>query len=254
MQKLACYRSHYSLGSSVLTLGKPVGNLEKYPISIIDLVLNSKQDSLCLVENNMSSFLEAEKQCRENKIKLCFGLRIEICQDCLHQDEKSLKSRAKYIIFAKNNEGYKSLIRLWSFAAKEGFYYNPVIDFPNLKRLWNDSLLLAVPFYDSFLHLNSFEGNVHVPVFSGMQPIFFLEENGLPFDPYLRAKVLDYCEKNGYETVEAQSIYYYDRLSFIAYATFRCIHNRTTIEKPEINHFASDTFSYDHWLTENNKT
>ena len=253
MTKLPLFKTHFSLGKSCLTAEKPTVNLEKYPISVFDLALSAKLNELVVVDENMTGFLQLQKNAADNKLKLCFGIRLEVCQDCLHQDEKSLKSRAKYIIFAKNNDGYKTLIKIWSFAAKEGFYYNPTIDFGNLKRLWNDNLLLAVPFYDSFLHLNSFEGNVHVPVFSGMQPIFFLEENGLPFDPRLRAKVLDYCGKNGYETVEAQSIYYKSKSDFVAWLTFKCIHNRTTIEKPELDHCSSDMFSYDHWLEENSK-
>lgn len=254
MKKLPLFKTHFSLGKSILTVDKPTGDIEKKSsISVLDLVLNAKLDSLTVVEDCMTGLPQIREECIKNKLKLVYGLRLEMTQDCLNQDEKSLKSRAKYIIFAKNNAGHQQLIKIWSFAAKEGFYYNPVCDFVNLKRLWNDNLILCVPFYDSFLHLNSFEGNIHVPVFSGMQPIFFLEENALPFDPHLRVKVLDYCAKNGYETVEAQSIYYKSKSDFVAWLTFKSIHSRTTIEKPEANHCSSDTFCYDRWLEGNIK-
>lgn len=248
MKKLPLYKSHYSLGKSILTLNKPSGSIENYPTSIIDLVLHSKQDFLTLVDDNMTGFLEASKHCQDKKLKLIFGLRLEITKDIVGQDEASLKNRAKYIVFAKNIAGYKALIKIWSFAAKEGFYYNACIDFKNLKRLWVNDLVLAVPFYDSFLHLNAFHAHVHVPEFDTIKPVFFLEENGIPFDTYLRSKTLDFCNKNSYDTVEAQSIYYKSKLDFIAYLTFRCISERTSIEKPEFNDMCSDTFNYERWL------
>ena len=254
MQILPCYKSHYSLGKSILTLEKPAGNVESNPTSIIDLALHSKQNSLTLIEDNMTGYLEASKNCKDNKIKLIFGLRLSVTNDIENQDEASLKNRAKYVIFAKNGEGYKALIKIWSFAAKEGFYYNPCIDFKNLKRFWNDNLILTVPFYDSFLHLNSLEGNFHVPDFGKIKPVFFLENNELPFDPILRKKAIEYAAQNNFDTVEAQSIFYKSKLDFIAYLTFKCISERTSIEKPEFNHMGSDSFNFDRWLLLNNKT
>jgi hypothetical protein len=104
MQILPCYKSHYSLGKSILTLEKPAGNVESTPASIIDLVLHSKQNSLTLIEDNMTGYLEASKNCKDNKIKLIFGLRLSVTNDIENQDEASLKNRAKYVIFAKNGE------------------------------------------------------------------------------------------------------------------------------------------------------
>jgi DNA polymerase-3 subunit alpha len=253
MEKLSLYKSHYSIGKSILTLEKPGTNNENGPVSIFDLVINSKKDYVTLVEDNISGFLEASKNAQDNKLKLIFGLRLNITKDIKNQDADSLKNRAKYIIFAKNNQGYKSLIKLWSVAAKDGFYYTPCLDFSILKQLWNNNLVLAVPFYDSFLHLNSLEGRFHVPEFETIKPVFFIEENGIPFDPLLKKKVEEYTSKHNFQSVETQSIFYKSKLDFIAYCTFRCISERTTIEKPEFNHLCSDSFNYDKWLAGNNK-
>lgn len=244
---LPLYKSHYSIGKSILTLNAPCGDIEHYPTSIFDLVTHSKQDSLCLVEDNMTGFLEACKNCKTNNLKLIFGLRMNVTNDALNQDGESLKKRAKYIIFVKNDEGYKALIKIWSFAANEGFYYNACMDFKSLKRLWNENLMLAVPFYDSFLHLNTLEGYYHIPEFDIINPVFFLENNGIPFDILLRNTVQRYADQHSYPTLETQSIYYKSKADFIAYMTFRCISERTTIEKPEFNHLCSDSFNYMKW-------
>ena len=254
MQKLPLYKSQYSLGKSLLTLNKPLGTIDQASsVSIVDLVAHSKQDFMCLVEDNMTSFLEASQHCQNKKLKLIYGLRLDLTEDIAHQDEASLKKRAKYVIFAKTKNGYQALIKIWSVASEQGFYYNACLDFKHLEKFWCNELVLAVPFYDSFLHLNAFEAHVHVPKFDVIKPIFLLESNDLPFDPHLRKKTVDYADSHGFQTLEAQSIFYKSKRDFISYMTFRCISNRTDIEKPELNHFGSDTFNYERWLAENSK-
>jgi DNA polymerase III alpha subunit len=243
---LPLFKSHYSLGKSILTLEKPTGKENCYPISIFDLLIKNNLNTLTLVEDNVSGLLQASKISDENKIKLVFGLRLTVLDNMLEKNEDSLKKEAKYIIFVKNPDGYKDLIKIWSCAAKDGFYYQPRIDFKTLASLWNKkNLKLVIPFYDSFLFLNSFESHIHVPVLNFAEPTYLIENNNLPFDKYLADKVSKYtvCAK-----LSAQSIFYQSDEDFIAYLAFRCIHNRTTIEKPELNHMGSDGFNFTKWL------
>lgn len=246
------FKSHYSLGKSILTLETPSGKITQ-PTSIFDLLIQNKLNTLTLVEDNISGLLQASKHSQENKIKLIFGLRINFTEDCLHQNEESLKKRAKYIIFAKNPAAYQDLIKIWSFAASSGFYYKPCLDFVQLKNFWTENLLLAVPFYDSFLYLNTFYSHQHVPDFSFTRPVFFFEKQNLPFDDTLWERVKFYTESQKMDLLPAHSIFYTDAKDFLAYMTFRCIHNRghssaSTLEKPELEHMGSNTFNFNHWF------
>ena len=148
-----------------------------------------------------------DRNSKDNKIKLNFGLRLNFLCDIDEKDEEALKSRCKYIVFAKNTKGYKRLIKIWSFAAKDGFYYAPNIDFKTLKTYWNDDdLMLCVPFYDSFLHRNTLEGATCIPDFDFCKPIFLLEDNDVPFDHLIRSRISKYVESSGCETQEVKSI------------------------------------------------
>jgi DNA polymerase III subunit alpha len=247
---LPLFKSHYSLGKSILTLeeptdkkGKPVEN------SIFHLLKSNKLDTLVLVEDNISGLLQASKVADENKIKLVFGIRLSVVNDMTERSEEALKKIAKYVVFARNPAGYKKLIKIWSSAAKDGFYYEPRIDFKALKSFWDDkNLMLAIPFYDSFLYLNSYESHIHVPEFSFTKPVIFQENNDLPFDDMLNAKVEKFAKDNKLDLVPAQSIFYAKHEDYLAYITFRCIHNRTTIEKPELQHMASNEFCFEKWM------
>lgn len=251
---LPLFKSHYSLGRSILTLEKPSKTHDVYPSSIFDLLIANKLSTLPLVEDNVSCLLQASKVADENNIKLIFGLRLTLTEDCLNQDEESLKKRAKYIIFAKNTQAYKDLIKIWTFASTKGFYYNACLDFKVLESLWTDNLILAVPFYDSFIYLNRFCSHKHVPQIEKYNPLFLLEDNDLPFDDFLKDSVNDFCSKNeSLKTLPAQSIYYKDSSDFLAYLSFRCIQQRgfvqkATLNKPDLDHMGSDTFNFKRWL------
>lgn len=256
MNVLPLFKSHYSLGRSILTLEKPwdkKGKKPDYTNSLFDLALDNGLNTLVLVEDNVSGLLQASQYAKDYKLKLVFGLRIYVTESIVNQSEDSLKKRAKYILFARNSAGYKALLKIWSFAAQQGFYYTPCLDFAALKTMWTKDLQLTVPFYDSFLHLNTLNSNQHIPDLSFGKPIFFTENNDLPFDDVLNTKVEAYCNENKYEKVRAQSIFYKSPEDFLAYVTFRCIHNRgtsqkSTLDKPELNHMGSDTFNFDRWF------
>lgn len=258
---LPLFKSHFSLGRSIMTLEKPDDKITKYdevkyPTSIFDLLKQTNINTLVLVEDKISGLLQASKYSKENKINLFYGLRLSICNDVAYHEDDYSKKRAKYIIFAKNHAGYKVLSKIWSFAAKDGFYYTPCIDFKTLKKFWTKDLKLAIPFYDSFLYLNAFNGHQHVPDLDFCTPTLFIENNDLPFDDALKNKVLEYAKVNNLPTLPAQSIYYKTKDDFMAYMSFRCIHSRgtnkkSTLDKPELSHMGSDTFSFERWQTLN---
>ena len=78
------------------------------------------------------------------------------------------------------------------------------------------------------------------------KPTFFTEDNNLPFDQIVRQKVIKFCADQ-YEIVSSKSIYYETREDFKAYMTFRCINNRTTLNKPNLEHMCSAEFSFESW-------
>lgn len=242
------FKSHYSLGRSILTLSKPGESSDDSPISIFDILTENNMKELYLVENSFGGFLEAHENCKENNIKLNFGLRLNFLCDVEEKNEEALKSRCKYIVFAKNADGYKRLVKIWSLAAKKGFYYTPNLDFKILQEFWDDDdLLMCVPFYDSFLHRNTLEGAVCIPDFEYCQPTLLVEDNDVPFDYLIRDRVEAYAKSSGSPIQEVKSIYYKNKKDFLSYLTFRCINNRSTLEKPNIDHMCSNEFCFESW-------
>ena len=241
------FKTHYSIGKSILTATDPASIKEGGSDSVIQIAIENNLDKLVLVEDNFHGFLESKKRCDEHDIQLVFGLRLSVCNS--HEDDK--KKNHKVIIFAKNDHGCKKLYKIHSQAFCD---YEQRLTFKDLKEHWTNNLLLAIPFYDSFLHRNNFSFAEFIPDFSFVKPLFFLENNELPFDHLLRGVVEGYCARHNYNTEESKTIYYKNKKDFAAYQTFKIICNRSfsgrksDLTRPNLDHCGSQEFCMESFL------
>ena len=112
---LPLFKSHYSIGKSILTLEEEGSSVEDGPQSIIDLCKKNDMEELFLVDDSMSGFfLQGYLNSEKAKLKFRFGLRIR-CED-LNENEEQIKKTSKVIVFAKTKQGYQRLIKIYTQA------------------------------------------------------------------------------------------------------------------------------------------
>ncbi len=75
----------------------------------------------------MAGVLQFFSECYKNKIKPIIGSEFYIVHD-RHRKEDKL-DMGHIVLLAKNNQGYKNLLKLSAIASREGFYYKPRIDY-----------------------------------------------------------------------------------------------------------------------------
>jgi len=245
MTKIPLFKSHYSIGKSILTLeyrSKEQRKPENRD-SIIEICEESGINNAFVIDDHIGGILEATQSAKKAKIDLRYGLKLCIVDDINEKSDKTKRKLWKGIVLLKHPDGYKNLMKISSKASVDGFYYSPRIDMENIKALWDEKTLkFALPFYDSFLFENLFNFGGYMPSFDFADPIFFTEDNGLIYDDILRAKVKTYCSTNGYKHYDAQTICYNKRRDFKAYLTNRCIYERTKIQRPNLDMMMSDNF------------
>ena len=241
---LALFKSHYSIGKSILTLKHPEKVEDGGPDSIFSIAKENNLKEFFLVEDSLVGFLEAKKVSEELNINLYFGLRLEVENG----------SSYKIIIFAKDSKGIKDLNKIYStkFCSEDKFSLDI------LKSLWTDSLLLFIPFYDSFIFNNTLSFSGCMPDFSFTTPSFLIENNGLPFDEIIKSKVLSYCDKNNYKTFNSQSDYYKNKADLDAWLTYKIATNRKfgknqSLYCPNFDHLGSDEFCFESFLEKNDR-
>lgn len=249
---LPIFTSHYSIGCSILTLDNPKDSdrliSSNGPQSIIKICVDNKISQLFLIESSLSGFVKALKSAQDNSLKLHFGLKIVVCSDLKKKDTDSLSSEYKIIVFAKNDDGYRTLKKIYTAAATEGFYYRPRIDSKTLKSFWNKNLLLVHPFYYSFLHRNLlYLANCNPELDFAKNQFFFVEDNDLPFNYLIKEALGKYSEPK----IPVKTIYYSNKEDFKAFVTNKAIHNRRTLSSPNQEHLASNEFDFGSWATIN---
>jgi DNA polymerase III subunit alpha len=247
VQTTLLWTSHYSINSSILTLDAPSNKINlEHPQSIIQICVDNNIKDLFLIETNMSGLVRAIENCQKANINLFFGLKLVVCADIHKKDAESLSTEYKIIIFMRDEKAYKNLLRIYTTASIEGFYYRARIDCPTLEKYWDDNLLLIHPFYYSFLHRNALYLSNCNPNFNFLKEHqFFIEKNDLPFNYLIEEAIDNFGKKNKITKIPSRSIYYLNKDYFKAFVTNKAIHNRASLEVPNEEHLSSAQFSYE---------
>lgn len=231
------FSTTYSIGRSILTLEKEWE--EGGPCSLLKIVKENDLKQIIIVENGMTGFPEANKMMKGAGVKLIYGMRFDFGQK---------DSASKIIALAKDDAGIRALNKIHTELNLNG----PVsIEF--LLPLMGE-ISICVPFYDSFLFRNVMEYGDFAQDLKPLNPVFFVEDNQLPFDPLLAANVKAYCENFGYEWIDVKSIFYENREDAEALQTYKIITGRMgggkqrTLSNPNLDHFGSREFCWESYL------
>jgi len=113
------------------------------------LVKKAKNDgmtSLALTDHgNMFGIKEFHETCKKMEIKPILGVETYVASRGIHFKDKSEKedrSGDHLILLAKNEKGYRNLLKLVTLANTEGFYYRPRID-KNLLEKYSEGLIVS---------------------------------------------------------------------------------------------------------------
>lgn len=103
------------------------------------------QEALAITDHGvMYGVVEFYQKCKKAGIKPIIGVEVYVAPRSRH-DKISKSDEKNYyhlLLLAKNNNGYKNLIKLTTIAHLEGFYYKPRIDFEVLSK-YKDGLICS---------------------------------------------------------------------------------------------------------------
>jgi|TARA_B110000495_G_scaffold430_1_gene305 DNA polymerase III alpha subunit len=229
------FTSHYSFGKSILTLELPSKTNPNGARSIFSILEEQGREELFLLENSMTGFPEAVKNSDELGVQLVYGIQL------------AFEGSHKINVFARNSKGCKRLNKIYSQSFEKE---DCCCDEKILEENWNEKdLLLVVPFYDSFIHQNLTNFDACAPNLLPFNPLFFLQDNGLPFDDLVRQTAGKYASDNKLETQEVKSILYEKKEDVEVLQTYKCICTRkfgkSSLSKPNLDHFGSNEFCFE---------
>lgn len=248
------FKTHYSIGKSILSIAAEGSSESSGPDSIIDIAKENGIKDLFLVEDSFMGFLEAKSACEKSGINFVFAISLNVC-DNLKEIQEGEKNTPSYKInlFAKSSSGCQILYKIYT---ESNCNHNGLIDLELLKKYWNaNDVSMAIPFYDSFIFKNLFSFDIFCPNFSYFNPVFFIEEKSLPHDSFLKDSVESYAKNNEFQIQQVHTIYYKNRDDFDAFLSYKLICSRSSyggfkssLEKPNLDHMSSDQFSFESYL------
>lgn len=137
--------SHYSLLNALPKIDE-----------LVEVAKEAGMTALALTDNcNLYGAIEFYKECKKAGIKPIIGIDAYLAVRTRHDKQSGIdNSRFRLILLAKNETGYKNLIKLVTSAHLEGFYYKPRVD-KELLELHREGLVCISP---------SFSGDIAMAV------------------------------------------------------------------------------------------
>ncbi len=199
---------------------------------------------------NMYGAMQIYAACLKEGIKPIIGCEFYICHDRFNKQGKG--DMAHIVLIAKNNDGYKNLLKLSGIAAKEGYYYKPRIDYKALKEHSKGLICLSACLaghipqlilqgrYDEAkelaLELNSYfePGDFYLEI----------QNHGLQ-EQFVVLNALDrMSNETGIKLVATNDVHYLNKEDAEVQDILMCIQMQKTVDDPNRLKFDTDEFYY----------
>ena len=198
---------------------------------------------------NMFGALQFYTACLSAGIKPIIGTEFYIVDDI---SNKSGKQKFYHqILIAKNNEGYKNLLKLNSIAFKDGFYYKPRIDFNILKKHSNGLICLSACLAGKIpqaIILNQFEEAEKTTLWfkNIFKDDFYLEiqNHGLPEQQVVNKFLKTLSTKYNIKLVATNDCHYINKDDAKMQDVLMCVQMGKKIDDLDRLKFETDEFYY----------
>lgn len=220
---------------------------------VVPLVEKAKEmgmDSIAITDHGvMYGVIDFYKACKKAGIKPILGCEVyTAARSRFDRDARLDADQGHLVLLAKNNTGYKNLMKLVSTAFIDGFYYKPRVDFPLLQEHHEGLIALSACLagdipralaehrYDSAkelaLRFQSIFG----------QGNFYLElqQNGIEEQMLVNQQLMKLSRETGIPLVATNDVHYLNKEDARAQEILICIQTAKTIEDEDRMQFSTD--------------
>ena len=225
-------------------------------MKIDDMVAKAKSlgmSSIAITDHgNMFGALNFYEKCRENGIKPIVG-----CEFYMAEGSRKIKTGTEFgnkyyhlILLAKDNTGYRNLMKLNSTAYIDGYYYKPRIDFEVLEQ-HHEGLVCSSACIAGVVPKLIINGKLDEAASMAMRfsDIFgrgnyFLElqDHGIPEEKVSNRGLIEISKRTGIPLIATNDIHYLNREHSTAQELLICIGTQKTVNSPGRLTFYNDQF------------
>ncbi len=201
---------------------------------------------------NLFGCVEFYSQCMKKGVKPIIGMDTYIAPGSRFEKQAhGIKEASfQFVLLARNEKGYRNLLKLSSIGYLEGFYYRPRIDKEVLKQHSEGLIALSgglrgeVPYYTRNEQPREAKRAIgeYIDIFG--KENFFLEimDQGLEPQKKLTAEFVKFAKEFGIKTVASNDVFYIHRNDAQAHDALICIGTGSTIDEPNRMRFQGDSY------------
>lgn len=217
---------------------------------LIDITKERGWSAVAITDHgNMYGTLKMYEKCIIEGIKPIIGCEFYICHDM--QNKSNRDDTGHLVLIAKNNQGYKNLLKLNAISYNEGFYYKPRIDYKTLEKYSEGliclsaclaghipQLLLQRRFDEAeelaLWHKNLFKDDFYLEI----------QNHNIPEEKEVMVLLAEMSKKLGIKLVATNDVHYLYKEDAELQDVLMCVQMRKTIDDPDRMKFSTDEFYF----------
>jgi len=223
--------------------------------NLVDAARRMKMPALAVTDHgNMFGAIEFYQACMRSGIKPIIGSEVYLAPK--NRLEKSVYTGGEtanhLILLARDETGYKNLMKLVSIGYLEGFYYKPRIDKEALAQHSEGLIGLSSCLKGEFARL-ALEGKeekikelagTYQEILGKDNFYFELQDNLIPEQKKVNTTLIRLGKGLGIEIVATNDVHYISKDSSRAHEALLCIQTQTTLDDPNHMRFQTDEFYF----------
>lgn len=189
--------------------------------------------------------------CKKEGIKPIIGCEVYISRRGMLDKEAKIDTEPYHLILlAKNDIGYKNLMKIVSAGYIDGFYYRPRVDKNYLKKHSEGLIALSaclageVPSYIITENTDKAKESAkeYIEIFGRENFFFELQENGIYEQKIVNFNLKQMASELGVGLVATNDVHYVNREDAKAHDVLLCIQTNAKVNDESRMRFSSDTF------------
>ena len=199
----------------------------------------------------MYGAIEFYKECKANGIKPIIGCEMYVAKRTMHDKDANIDNTYSHLILlAKDNEGYKNLIKLVSLSFTEGYYYKPRIDKETLRKyskgLICTSACLAGEVSSNILNNNYEKAKEialeYIDIFGKEDYYIELQHNGLKEQVKANQGLIKLANELGLKLIATNDAHYLNKEDAYPHEVLLCIQTGKKMSDEDRMKFGTDEF------------
>ncbi len=197
----------------------------------------------------MYGVVDFYRKAEEEGVKPIIGCEVYVAPGSLADKTKAMKEYSHLVLLAKNNEGYKNLMRLSSIAFTQGFYHKPRIDYDVLGK-YKDGLICLSACLAGDIPRYIMSGDIAAAerLAARLRDMFGedfyleLQDHFLPEQKPVNAALIDMGSRLSIPLVATNDVHYIAREDAETQDVLLCIQTRSFVDDTDRLKFGTDEF------------